>query len=97
MNDARSPGFSSLCGLSISRRKSHSAPSCLGGVKQSVGEDGDQALVADEFLAGYGLAQQGDGVQKILCADIGTNLSRRDRGLEQRPDNRFESLHEIGR
>jgi hypothetical protein len=44
-------------------------------------------LVVREFLTGKGLAQQGDGVQNLLGADVGSDLTCRGGGLEQGRDN----------
>ena len=59
-----------------------SAPG-IGGVKQSVDEYGDQSLVVCEVLPRHRLAQQGDGVQQIPSADLGTDFSRCGGSSEQ--------------
>jgi hypothetical protein len=52
---------------SVSRPNHHSTwlSQELGGVAQSVDEDGDHALAVRESLARYGLARMGDGMQEV--------------------------------
>jgi hypothetical protein len=66
-----------------------------GAVAQSVDEDGDHALAVGESLAWYGPAQQGNGVQEVPGADVGTNLTGRSRVFEQRPEGGCDSLEEV--
>lgn len=55
----------------------------LGAVAQAVDEDGDHAPAVRDPLVGHGLAQQGDGVEEIVGADVGTDVVGRPRRVEQ--------------